>query len=107
MRKTMGFGMTLKAGVVEEYKRRHDTIWPELVDALREAGVIEYHIFLAPDERQLFACLHAASKNDLDALRGTDVMRRWWSMMADIMETNEDASPVETPFALMFDIAEH
>ena len=77
------------------------------MSALRAAGVIEYHIFLAPDERQLFACLRRTSENDLEALRQSHLMRCWWSMMADIMETNDDGSPLEEPFALMFDIAEH
>ena len=32
-------------GYEEEYKRRHDEIWPEMVEALREAEVRNYSIF--------------------------------------------------------------
>jgi L-rhamnose mutarotase len=33
------FRMKLKPGTVAEYKRRHDEIWPELAQLLREAGI--------------------------------------------------------------------
>jgi L-rhamnose mutarotase len=36
------------------------------------------------------------------ALRDAAVMRRWWTMMADIMETNPDASPQEVALAEVF-----
>jgi L-rhamnose mutarotase len=36
------FRMKLNPGTEAEYKRRHDKIWPELVDLLREAGVSDY-----------------------------------------------------------------
>lgn len=40
------FTMRLKPGAVEEYKRRHDEIWPELSAVLRAAGISDYSIFL-------------------------------------------------------------
>ena len=46
MNETVAFRMVLHPGKVEEYRRRHDEIWPELAAALREAGVVEYRIFL-------------------------------------------------------------
>ncbi|RYE98628.1 MAG: L-rhamnose mutarotase, partial [Oxalobacteraceae bacterium] len=43
---TRAFRMQLKPGQVEEYKRRHDAIWPELSQALVDAGIYDYSIFL-------------------------------------------------------------
>ena len=35
----------VRPGYEEEYKRRHDDIWPEMVEALRSAGISNYSIF--------------------------------------------------------------
>ena len=40
----------LKPGMKEEYKKRHDEIWPELVEVLKQAGIENYSIFIAGDE---------------------------------------------------------
>jgi len=49
------FTMRLKPGAVEEYKRRHDEIWPELSAVLRAAGISDYSIFLDEQTLTLFA----------------------------------------------------
>ena len=54
------FRMKLKPGIVDEYKRRHDEIWPELVQVLREAGIYDYSIFLDEEDMHLFAVLKLA-----------------------------------------------
>ena len=35
----IAFKMRLNPGQKEEYKRRHDEIWPELIALLKEAGI--------------------------------------------------------------------
>jgi L-rhamnose mutarotase len=90
---TLAFRMTLHPGQADEYKRRHDAIWPELVEALRSAGVVDYRIYLDPATHQLFAVLTRRTDHGMDALPDTPVMRRWWAMMADIMQTGQDLAP--------------
>jgi L-rhamnose mutarotase len=99
---TIAFRMVLHKGKAAEYRKRHDEIWPELVTALRDAGVVEFRIFLDEETHNLFAVLTRRRKHRMDALRDAPVMRRWWTMMADIMETNPDASPQEAVLAEMF-----
>jgi len=99
---TVAFRMRVHAGQEEEYQRRHDAIWPELVVLLREAGVVEYRIFLDPESRALFAVLTRRTDHTLDALPQHPVMRRWWAMMADIMDTNVDQSPQQLPLREVF-----
>ena len=41
----IAFKMKLKQGCVEEYKKRHDEIWPELKQLLKDAGIGDYSIF--------------------------------------------------------------
>ena len=99
---THAFRMQLKPGVAEEYKRRHDAIWPELAALLREAGIYDYSIFLDPDTGALFATLKLRPENSRDALPAHPVMRRWWDYMADLMEVEPDNKPREWPLTPMF-----
>ena len=48
MSERIAFRMNLNPGQAAEYKKRHDEIWPELVDALHNAGVSDYWIWRDP-----------------------------------------------------------
>lgn len=100
--KRAGFAMQLKPGVRDEYKRRHDEIWPELVTALTEAGVRDYVIYLDPRTDTLYASQKLNEHNTADALPSLPIVQQWWAMMADLMETNPDNSPVVHDLDEMF-----
>lgn len=100
------FEMQLQAGQVAEYRRRHDEIWPELVDLLREAGIRDYRIFCNEDTGRLFAVMHLSKNHAVDALPGHELMQRWWAHMAGIMATHADDAPVEVPLAPVFSLTE-
>jgi len=88
------FTMKLKPGCEQEYKKRHDEIWPELEELISEAGVSDYSIFLDESTNTLFAVQKLEDDYDGDALAGHPVMQKWWKYMEDLMETNPDSSPV-------------
>jgi len=88
------FRMQLNPGMRDEYKRRHDEIWPELVELLRAAGISDYSIHLDEETGALFAVLWRRDDHTMDKLPEAEVMQRWWAHMGDIMETNPDGSPV-------------
>jgi L-rhamnose mutarotase len=94
--------MKLKPGSVEEYRRRHDQIWPELAQLLREAGIYDYSIFLDAETLHLFAVLKLRPDHRRDTLPQHPLMRRWWDFMADLMETEPDKRPREWPLSAMF-----
>ena len=96
------FRMKLKPGNVDEYKRRHDIIWPELTHLLRESGIHDYSIFLDEESLQLFAVLKLREHHKRAALAHHPVMRRWWDHMRDLMETHPDGRPKEWPLIPMF-----
>lgn len=96
------FRMQLKPGRVEEYRRRHDEIWPELTEALRAAGIYDYSIFLDPTTLHLFAVLKLRADNRREQLPQLPVMQRWWDSMADLMETEPSKRPKEWPLQSMF-----
>jgi L-rhamnose mutarotase len=90
----IGFTMQLRKGFEAEYKKRHDEIWPELVDLLHQAGVSEYSIFLDEKTLVLFGTLKRTKTHGMDELPKLPIMAKWWAYMADIMDTNPDNSPV-------------
>jgi len=98
----VAFTMFLRPGQAEEYKRRHDAIWPELVQALHDAGIRDYSIFLDSRTHVLFAVLRRTDDHTSDELPSREVMQRWWRYMADLMETNPDGSPRQVGLVPMF-----
>ena len=90
---TLAFKMQLKPGVVDEYKRRHDALWPDLAQALREAGIFDYWIFLDEATLSLFAVLKRKAGYPFEALPTLPVMRRWWDHMAPLMEVEPGNKP--------------
>ena len=97
--------MKLFPGKVEEYKKRHDAIWPELVDLLHEHCITDYSIFLDEETLSLFGVLSVEDETQMDELPKTEVMKKWWAYMADIMETNADNSPVSLSLKNVFYMA--
>ncbi|MEY4010909.1 MAG: hypothetical protein RIT22_33 [Bacteroidota bacterium] len=96
------FKMKLKPGFEAEYKKRHDEIWPELEVLLSESGVHDYSIFLDEETLTLFAFQKLDKDFDENYLPNHPVVKKWWSYMADIMETNPDNSPVAIPLKEVF-----
>lgn len=98
----VAFKMQLFAGKKEEYKKRHDEIWPELSALLKQTGISEYSIFLDESTNSLFGVLQADDPSKLDDLPSHAVMQKWWKYMGDIMESNPDNSPVSIPLQEVF-----
>ena len=98
----MAFKMKLNPGCRDEYIRRHDTIWPELVTLLKDTGISDYSIFLDEATLTLFGVLKVNDALQMDKLPEQEVMKRWWAYMKDIMESNQDNSPVSKPLEEVF-----
>ena len=96
------FKMKLKPGFENEYKKRHDAIWPELGKLLSERGVYDYSIFLDEETLILFAVQKIKDGANLENFTQEPVLRKWWDYMSDIMEINKDNSPVEKPLKQVF-----
>jgi L-rhamnose mutarotase len=94
--------MLLHPGQRDEYRRRHDEIWPELKALLKQAGVSNYSIHLDSETNTLFGYLERPSNHRMDDLPNDPIMKRWWAHMGDIMATNADGSPIAKPLEEMF-----
>jgi L-rhamnose mutarotase len=96
--------MSVNPGQEEEYERRHRPIWRELEDVLLAHGVRSYSIFLDPLTRDLFGYAEIDSEEQWQAVASTEVCRRWWSYMKDLMPANPDSSPVSRELREVFHI---
>ncbi|HEY6506298.1 MAG TPA: L-rhamnose mutarotase [Chitinophagaceae bacterium] len=98
----VAFKMKLFPGVEAEYKKRHDELWPELEQLLKETGISDYSIFLDNETHILFGVLKAEDPSALNNLPSKPVMQKWWAYMKDLMESNPDNSPVSIPLKEVF-----
>ena len=96
------FRMRLRPGCKANYAARHDAIWPDLVVLLKEAGIEDYSIHLDEETDLLFAVMWRRADHGMDDLAAHPLMRRWWAMMADLMETKPDNEPVAVPLQTLF-----
>ena len=96
------FKMKLKPGCENEYRLRHDEIWPALVALLKEAGIEDYSIHLDQETNTLFAVLWRRDDHRMDALPEAGIMQKWWDHMADLMETGADNRPSVTELVTVF-----
>ena len=88
------FRMSVHRGSEHEYERRHNPIWRDLADTLRAHGVRNYSIFLDRETGDLFAYAEIESEERWRAIAATDVCRRWWKYMREIMPANADDEPI-------------
>ena len=90
--------LEVRPGYEEEYKRRHDEIWPEMTDALRAAGVRNYNIF-----RHGLTLFGYFETDDLEktkaALAQSEANRKWGAHMSPIMRIEVDPA-TDFPYLL-------
>ena len=94
--------MKVFPGQYAEYKKRHDELWPEMETMLKEHGAHNYSIFLDEETGTLFAYVVIESEEKWGAVAQTEICRKWWAYMKDIMESNEDNSPKSWPLQEVF-----
>jgi L-rhamnose mutarotase len=91
----VGFILKVKKNMIEEYKRRHQNVWPDMQKALRETGWHNYSLFLR-DDGMLFGYLETP---DFDAARAAmatkEVNARWQSQMGEFFEQLDGQMPDE------------
>ena len=87
-----------------EYQRRHEKLWPEMRQMLKEHGVIKYQIFLNTETSTLFGYLEIEDEARWEQIALTPINQKWWNYIEDIMETNPDCSPVTAELKKVFEL---
>ncbi len=96
------FKMQLHRGFEDEYKKRHENLWPELKELLKDSGIREYSIFLDEETNELLGVMKITDPKLVDDLPNHPVMKKWWAYMRDIMDANPDNSPTSVPLKEVF-----
>lgn len=96
------FKMSVHPDKHEEYEQRHRPIWQELQDVLKEHGVHNYSIFIDEETSELFGFAEIESEERWSAIANTDICKKWWAYMKDIMPSNPDNSPVASDLREVF-----
>jgi L-rhamnose mutarotase len=84
------FTFEIQPGTEDEYKRRHDEIWPELVEAIRESGFANYTLFRRGTQVVGYAECHPDRAAAFEKLAGYDVNRRWAAWFEDVIVSLTD-----------------
>ena len=92
----------IKEGMVDEYIRRHDEIWPEMVEVLKAAGICNYTIWNCGTE--LFGYYECDKGYDFarDAQATSPVVARWDVYMADILTFDKDEKGENLDYRCVF-----
>jgi len=97
--------MKLKPGFKDEYIKRHDGVWPGIVDLIKKSGISDYSIFLDEETNILFGVQKVEGDASSQDLGFAEIQKKWWDYMSDIMEVNPNNSPVTTPLEEVFFMA--
>jgi len=94
--KRVGFLLKVKPDMIEEYKKHHEAVWPEMLDALRRTGWHNYSLFMR-DDGLLFGYFEAAEdfQASLDGMAREEINTKWQEFMAPYFEALGGARPDE------------
>lgn len=94
--------MKLYDGMAKEYEKRHNELWPEMKEMIHDFGGSNYSIFLDEKTNILYGYIELRDEELWAKSADTEICKKWWEYMADIMETNPDNSPVSEDLDLVF-----
>ena len=86
------FLLQLKPELTEDYLDAHQEVWPEMLDALREAGWHNYSLFVRPEDGYLETQDFVAATS---RMANTAVNQKWQAGMAKYFDTADDRHPDE------------
>jgi L-rhamnose mutarotase len=98
--KRVGFILKVKQDKIAEYRKHHETVWPEMLDALRRTGWHNYSLFMR-DDGLLFGYFEAAEsfQASLNGMAKEEINAKWQDFMAPYFEglggTHADESMVQ------------
>ena len=95
----------IKEGMVEEYIRRHDEIWPEMVETLKSAGITNYTIWNHGLELFGYYECERGYEYAERVQRESPVVQKWDVYMADILEFDKDENGKNLDYKAVFYLA--
>lgn len=87
------FTLRVRRDLLEEYKRRHRSVWQDMRQALQESGWRNYSLFLREDGLLVGYLETENFEAALAAMAAHEVNARWQREMAPFFEGTEGAAP--------------
>ena len=99
--KRIGFLLKVKPDMIEEYKKHHEAVWPEMLAALRRHGWHNYSLFMREDGT-LFGYFETPESFQaaLDGMAGEAINEKWQAFMAPFFESPDGAHADQMMVAL-------
>ena len=77
-------------GMQEEYKKRHDNIWPEMKEVLADAGIVNYSIWMQGEELFGYYECEKGVESAAKVQAESNVVKKWDEYMKDILIMEKD-----------------
>lgn len=77
-------------GMQEEYKKRHDNIWPEMKEVLADAGIVNYSIWMQGEELFVYYECEKGVEYAAKVQAESNVVKKWDEYMKDILIMEKD-----------------
>lgn len=77
-------------GMQEEYKKRHDNIWPEMKEVLADAGIVNYSIWMQVEELFGYYECEKGVEYAAKVQAESNVVKKWDEYMKDILIMEKD-----------------
>lgn len=88
------FQLQVKPDRIDEYRRRHAAVWPDMLAALDEAGWHNYSLFLRPDGLLIgYVEIATTIAEAQAAMAATEVNARWQAEMGELFVDLDGAAP--------------
>jgi len=105
-RRRVCFLLKVKADRLQEYRRRHREVWPEMLEALSRHGWHNYSLFLREDGLLVGYCETPDFERAVAGMQDEEVNGRWQREMAAFFENlpggaaDTSMAPLEEVFHL-------
>ena len=79
----MGMMIGIRPDKIDEYKRLHAAVWPEVLQQIRDSNIHNYTIFLREPENVLFGCWEYHGHDfaaDMASMAQSEKTREWWTL---------------------------
>jgi L-rhamnose mutarotase len=94
------FLLRVRKEMLEEYKRRHADVWPEMREALRQTGWRNYSLFLKPDGLLVGYVETDDFEKAREGMKLYPVNARWQAEMSPFFEAMDDQAADDNMFPL-------
>jgi len=99
--KRYGWVIGLKEDKIDEYKKLHSAVWPEVLDMIKQCNISNYSIYIRklPDGRNyLFSYLEYTGSDfdaDMAKMAADPMTQKWWNVCMPCQEPLSDKAEGE------------